>query len=531
MTKKKLFLLSALSGIMLFASWPPHGFYPLIFIAFVPLLLAERAVFMNREAYKGAHVFLFSWWAFLIWNLLTTWWIYNASLGGAIMAIVVNAFLMAIIFWLFHLTKKLVGAKYDPLIFICYWISFEFFHMNWDLSWPWLTLGNVFAASPNAVQWYEYTGVFGGSLWVLTVNVLVFELIVKTISGISMPPSKKIIGALAVILPITFSLLINFLPGTERSRPVDVVIVQPNIDPYNEKFSGNYEDQLEKMLKLAEQKVDSNTDYLVFPETALQEDLWENNIQNTLSIHHLKDFIKKFPKLKIVTGASTHYQYEAGEEHPATARKFTDADEYYDAYNTALQIDSSGKIQVYHKSVLVPGVEKMPYPEVFGFLEKFAIDLGGTSGSLAGQKERTVFFSRNGIATGIAPVICYESIYGEFVGEYIRNGAGLVFIITNDGWWGDTPGYKQHLAYASLRAIETRKWIARSANTGISCFIAPSGEQLQKTGWWKEASIKQPLTVEPGETFYTRHGDYIARGTMWLSALIFGFALFKKFRK
>jgi apolipoprotein N-acyltransferase len=114
----------------------------------------------------------------------------------------------------------------------------------------------------------------------------------------------------------------------------------------------------------------------------------------------------------------------------------------------------SGTIQIYHKSKLVPGVEKMPWPAVFKYIEKFAIDLGGISGSLGMQEERVAFFTQDKkFAAG--PIVCYESVYGEYVGEYVKKGANFLAIITNDGWWGDTPGYRQHLQYGALRAIET----------------------------------------------------------------------------
>ncbi|MFM1745179.1 MAG: hypothetical protein RLZZ630_1116, partial [Bacteroidota bacterium] len=110
-----------------------------------------------------------------------------------------------------------------------------------------------------------------------------------------------------------------------------------------------------------------------------------------------------------------------------------------------------------------------------------------------------------------APVICYESIYGDYVGEYIRNGANLICIMTNDGWWSDTPGYRQHCQYARLRAIEHRRAIARSANTGISCFIDPKGQIQQPTGWWVPAVIQQKVELHTSLTFYSQHGDYPGR--------------------
>jgi apolipoprotein N-acyltransferase len=148
-----------------------------------------------------------------------------------------------------------------------------------------------------------------------------------------------------------------------------------------------------------------------------------------------------------------------------------------------------------------------------------AIDMGGTSGSLGTQEERTVFFDATHKVM-IAPIICYESIFGEFVSEYVKNGASLIFIITNDGWWKDTPGYKQHFSYGRMRAIETRRCIARSANTGISCFINQRGDILQPTEWWKDAVIKGSLQINTEETFYVKLGDVIGRTSFYLSILL-----------
>jgi apolipoprotein N-acyltransferase len=92
--------------------------------------------------------------------------------------------------------------------------------------------------------------------------------------------------------------------------------------------------------------------------------------------------------------------------------------------------------------------------------------------------------------------------------------------MTNDGWWDDTPGYHQHLAYGSLRAIETRKPIARSANTAISCFIDIRGDVQQPQKWWDSVAIRQKLITTNALTFYTRHGDYIAIGMYWISWLL-----------
>jgi apolipoprotein N-acyltransferase len=112
------------------------------------------------------------------------------------------------------------------------------------------------------------------------------------------------------------------------------------------------------------------------------------------------------------------------------------------------------------------------------------------------------------------------------VGDYIDKGANMIAIITNDGWWDNSPGYKQHQQYAILRAIETRKFIARSANTGISCFIHPDGTVTQPTDWWVPAVIKENIIISAGETFYVRHGDYIAYAFKYIGYILLVYAFF-----
>ncbi|MFN8713951.1 MAG: apolipoprotein N-acyltransferase [Bacteroidota bacterium] len=504
----KLLLLCLLSAALLSAAWPPWGFSPLLFVAFLPLLLVQHIVSGDNRL-RAKHLFVYALITFAVWNIITTWWIYYASFFGVVMAVLVNTLLMSLVYLAFHKIKRNLPERLGNFVLIPVWITFEYLHQGWDLSWPWLTLGNAFSENYKLIQWYEYTGVFGGSLWVLLINVLLFELYVHR-NTLLRPVRKKIIHATAValliVVPIIFSFVLLLNNTIIKPKGIDVVVVQPNVDPYK-KFSGNYLQDLNAMLDLAAAKADTATDFIVFPETAIAENIWENEIAYSSSVNRIKEFQKKFPHTVIVTGASTAYQFAPNEKRTISARKFSQNDIWYDAFNTALQFDSSSTIQVYHKSKLVPGVEQMPFPEIFGLLGEWAVDLGGTSGTLGKQDERAVFVSANG---KIAPVICYESVYGNYVAEYVRNGAEYIFILTNDGWWNDTPGYKQHLRYARLRAIETRKGIARSANTGISCFIDPFGNITQPQPWWTASAIRQQIYSQPGETFYVRFGDYIA---------------------
>jgi apolipoprotein N-acyltransferase len=527
MKKYHLLLLSILSGLLMAAAWPMRGFPGLIFMGFVPLLIIEDFIYRHPGKFIKYSLFFYTYPAFLIWNSLTTWWIYNSTGVGAIVAISVNALFMMIIFQFFHFTRrKLKNDLSAYAALVCYWMAFEYLHLNWDLNWPWLNLGNGFSSYYKWVEWYEYTGTFGGTIWVLVANILLFLLIYPGSFKLKRFSEKLKIRDFILILlfmawiivPLNISNSI-YHSYKEKNNPVTIVVVQPNLDPYKEQYTVPPVEVVGKIMKLAEPYLDSSTNFLVAPESAIQEYMWENDINTFRSIALLKDITRQYPKLNLLVGGSTRHEFGPGEEVSNTARKYSDADIYYDEYNTAMLLNSRDSIQLYHKSKLTPGVEILPTYKHFKLLEKLAINLGGTVGSLGIDKVRKVFTTVNTVR--VSPIICYESIFGEFFSEFVWNGAELMIIITNDGWWGNTSGHRQHFSFAALRAIETRRSIARSANTGISAFIDQRGDPHQVTAYWEPAAIKGVLNANDKLTFYVRHGDYLAR-----IATIFGGVLF-----
>jgi len=519
-SRLKLILLSALSGLLLALAWSSLGLGLVLLIAFFPLLYVEDYISKNSDRLSSVNSFYYSYITFLVWNVTATWWIYNSTDWGAIMAFILNSAFYSTIFWLIHIFKRNYGYKIAYFAFVIIWLAWEYIYIHGEISWVWLVLGNGFAQNHKLIQWYEYTGSLGGSLWVLTVNVLFFVIVkhivkYKTLYG---QFTNIIILAIIILFPIIFSRYL-YNSYNEQENPVNVVVVQPNVDPYNEKFSGlSPAQQLERFLQLADSLTDDSTDFIVGPETALEGNIWENDLKASPLINRLIEFSKKHNNVAIVIGATTRYFYEKPEKPSPTARKYRNTDDYYDVYNTALQI-SGDDIQLYHKSKLVIGVEMFPYPEYLKFLDKIAINLGGTTGSLGTQKNRTGFTNKRNKAV-VGPVICYESIYGEFVTGYINAGANCLFVITNDGWWGDTPGYVQHLSYSRLRAIETRRDIARSANTGISCFVNQRGDISSATKYWEKDVIKNKININNTKTFYVKYGDYIGRSAFFFSLLL-----------
>ena len=529
MKKTRLLLLSVLSGLLLSVAWWDMAFAPLMLVAFVPLLLIESSISENLESGKKTSwkVFLYSYPAFLLWNATTVYWItYSTPLGVAIPFF--EAALMSLTFQLAHFCKRsfAVGKAWTDVFFAIFFLAFEQLQLNWDLNFPWLALGNSFAKYPALVQWYEYTGVAGGTLWIWLSNIAFYALTKAYLerrksNQVSRIGNAKIISPILILIfPIGISLIQWFNYEPQQTKAVEVVAVQPNLDPYNEQYDFSPRQVCDIIVDLASRKATANTDFIICPESCLQDYAWEERIESSPSVDYLREFQNQYPKAEIIAGMSSRRILPEGVVTKA-ARSFRNMPErHYECCNIAIKISrdtNQASSQLRHKSVLTPFVEKMPFKTALSFLGDLALDLGGTVGTLGTDEKATLFTSEAKPKT--ATMICYESVDGEYVAEFVRKGAEILFIITNDGWWNDSPGHRQHAAFASLRAIETRRPIARSANTGISCFVSPKGEQTQHTQYWTQDVIKQELMPQSKITFYALYGNYIYRAASFVAVL------------
>jgi apolipoprotein N-acyltransferase len=402
--------------------------------------------------------------------------------------------------------------------------------LNWQLSWPWLTLGNVFASHTSWVQWYEYTGVSGGTLWILLVNIAVKETIVKfqvssfkfqkKVNSQWLIVNSKSIGILISVISVPFLLSAIVSQRIKIINPIsgsNVLIIQPNIDPYQKFNSNSLAQQVQILVKLSEQNIDSYTKLIVWPETAMSAQEEQGHVTESEIYKPIFNFVQQHPNVTIVSGIETYKIY--GTEKITSTARVAGNGNYYDLFNAAVAIKANEPLQFYNKSKLVPGVESLP--TFLNFLGPIFEKFGGSTGGY-GKSDSSKVFTENGNPYVAAPVICYESIYGEYVASYVQRGANIITIITNDGWWGNTPGHKQHLQYARLRAIETRRWVARSANTGISAVINNRGDIVATQPWYKEAALKYNIPTETTETVYVTYGDYLYKIATVFAALLLG---------
>ena len=527
----KLLSLSIIGGLLLAFAWYPHGLPFLIFFAWIPFFFMSDALLERGGRAAFVKGWLYSWPGLMLWNLITTYWIGYCTIPGAIGAIVANSMLQAWVFGFWHCCRKQVKQEWvHPILLIAFGVSFEYLHLNWDLTWPWLNLGNVFAVCPQWVQWYSVTGAMGGTVWILSLNFLLYYLIRRQVKTHRAAWGFITASALVFIVPVLISALMfkNAEKSIDKKRPVEVVAVQQNTDPWDEEYSLTNEEQIQRIIDVSAPCIDENTELVVCPESSVPHNISLLDLQmrtfmpaNTgySGFLLLDSVIHIYPKLNYILGMSLFSLYD--QPVTLTARPVGEGT-YVDVFNSALCYGANYYNGHYHKCRLVPGVEKMPFPKLFGFLGDAIIKLGGSNTSLGVDTiQRTFAIQSKGAELRVGAAICYESIYGELFGKFVQNGANLMTVITNDSWWDDSQGHKQHFEMARLRAVETRRYIVRAANGGFSGIIDPCGNVLQKTNYNERTAIKATVYAQEGETFYVRHGDYIARISVLLSLVGF----------
>jgi len=521
---KKNILLSIFSGLLLWLAWPPmHYITFFLFFGLVPMLIAMENIIQSTAPKKGKKIFGVTFVGFFIWNTLCIYWVYNSlKTIGAVVALPITLIpytlgplLMSTACWLYYRMRLITKRSWSLAGLVCFWVGYEYLHQTWDLNFPWMTLGNGFAVSHQWVQWYEYTGVYGGTFWVWVLNILLFLIYIGLRETQASATRLKLIAGFVVFLiaPLSFSLY-RYTTYTEQFNPSNIVVAQPNIDPYEKGGTIPASQQISILTRLSDSIGQPNTEFFIWPETAISEQMDEDHIRANNYFLQVQQFLNKFKNGNVVTGAETYKIYN---NRATTTASPIPGGQFVDNFNTALNIENSATVQFYHKSKLVPGAESLPFGDALSFLKPVFEHLGGTAGSYAGQTDPSVFYSQSGI--GVTPVICYESIWGEWIARSVRKGSQFIAIITNDGWWENTSGKDQHLDYAKLRAIETRRWVCRSANTGISAFINQRGDIVKQTKWWVKTAIKQDINLNSDLTFYVKYGDYLPKTGSFLALL------------
>lgn len=491
-------LLSLSAGVLLTLSFPPFDLPVLQIPAFMILLQLS----VDSPGWREAALRIFP--GLLVWNLTATYWLMMATLPGGAAAIVANSILML---FPLELIRRLHRRQLHPLLLAvlagAVWSCFEFAHHSWQLAWPWLTLANAWSSLPVLIQYISWTGHLAVSFWVVSSALLALHVL-GTLER------EQFVHALGFVLIFpALSLLAENAWEEVPSGEFEVAVIQPNLDSYLP-LGGleSVDEVLDNLLMLSDSIRTGRTRLIVWPENAIETAIGLRNPYN----ERISDSLRNW-QAELITGSAFIDFYE-DRPAPAITRSTTDG-RPFNVYNAALHFTPEGLTDVYRKGRLVPIVERLPYAETLQRLDLFGwIDWGSAIGYGRGTLNNN--FS---LASSATPaLICYDSVYPDWVGRFVRNGAGFITIITNDGWWGDTAGHSQHFSYARLRAIEFRQWVVRSANNGISGIITPRGEVIDRTGYWTRTAIAHTIRTTDRMTPFARFGNWfnwlMAAGTL-----------------
>lgn len=483
-------VLSITAGIFLGLSFPPVNLSFLTFPAFILLFhLSAKCDSYKQLAY-------YSYTGFVVWNLIGTYWLMMASLGAGIAAILANSVLMTIPLCLGkYFAEKSKSALLISFLQASAWVSYEFLHHQWDLSWTWLSIGNAWSNMIGVIQYISFTGHLGITFWVVLSSALTYQALTIRSREISY-------AALTVFLifPVWSFVLFDDTPDTDNSNLTEVAIIQPNHDSY-EDYGGmsGLKEVVDSLFTLTSRTITSETELIIWPENAIDGYIF----LDSPTTRRIADSARVWNKNFLVgTGLFKTYPKDTD----VLYRGLYQGDPF-NIFNATLFVDANGSISDYEKANLVPFVERLPFVKFFDTIDTFDwVDWGriqqfgkGTSLDMI----NTETFRTPGL-------VCYDSVYPSWIRGFVQNNASFLTIITNDGWWGNTSGHHQHFAYARLRAIEFDRWIARSANNGISGIIAPSGEIIHKTDYWVRTGFTGTVRNQYNKTFYTRFGNWLS---------------------
>lgn len=506
-----LLTLSVLSGGLFCLAWCSAWFGWLLCVAIIPPLLIVRHFTMAGGKNPFLYCFFYIFLTLFFWNCLTIWWIANAAFAAFIFTACYNAVCLSIPWIIYYYTRKWAGTYMAYIGLVTCWLTLEHAHLSWEfweLTFPWLNLGNGLAAMAHWIQWYEYTGILGGSLWILGINIMLYHLLFEQHTPLLL---KTFYGWL--LLPLSISLIIYY-SYHDKGIGVEVVTVQPNFNSYTEKSTISplfvpYANQIDRLLTLSQKELTADTCLVVWPESAIDCCLEEMYIHDYICVQPILQFLEKHDTLNLITGASSFRAYGVTKATETARKRGT---QYVDYYNSVFYFKAGSSVAIYHKEKRLPGAEYIPYfhsfPEVvLKWIKRKMAKIGDIDPCLGKGNGSKIFEINHQIK--VAPINCYESIYGAFAGSASQKGANLFAVLTNDCWWGNTPVYYHHFQYSCLLAIAHRRSVVRSANTGICGFINQRGDVIAATKQLETVAMRQVVQANNQITFYSLYGDYI----------------------
>jgi len=525
-------LLSILSAVLITLAFMPFYLGPLIFIAFIPLLFALDNIKKISYGFLCALLTLFT--AYLIsYSMNGVFTVPFRAMDMTIIVIVVLffSFLMAIPFLLFLWTKKVIKQEMIAYLSLSFYYSaYEYLDSFSELSLPISNLTHTLSQYPLLIQFYAYTSPLGGTFLIMIINVLIY-LLLKHWSNSS--KRKLHLGIIGGVLLLTAILNISSLLSN-RSKPnkqkIKVAVLQPSFDTYEEINKEVTLRNLQTLKQMTLSVKDSMVDLIIWHEGAIQgHRLLLNNIEKDGVVLYLKKLSKQM-NAPILVGTMV-FKVFTDERLMTESTRPTGDGRYYEVYNTALLIAHDSPTQIYFKYRLLPFVERVPFLSTFSFLENLHIDLGINYPSYGKIYNPKPLKYKN---LRIAPIICNEELYPDYIRTFVEKKANLIASISNDAWIGPHYGYLQTANTSIPLSIATGTSLARSSNSGSSLFTDKYGKISDMTEYGEKTVIVKEIELGSSKTFYVKYGNLLGKAAVFISGILIiinGMLFFMKLRK
>lgn len=498
---------SLVAGIAFGCSFPPFPFpFPL-------LILVALTIWLNviKQATSLQQAITHLFYGLLPANLIVSYWLMMATLGGGIAAIIAKACVMALALIPFSIFVRRWPENHPLWMpsLITAWVFAEGIDFYWDLSYPWLLLGNAWANQPWAYQYVSYTGVLGLSAWLVWTS-LAFRNYIFHVG--EKRTNKRFVFLLSLLLPLLLSTSLwvyrsQFSPIEDQNDQIRVLLIQPNHDSYAP-YNGytNYQESLDALIDLTEEHLESNPDVIYWPENALDPfitnqgaNIYERQVQRAVNRWNTP----------LISGLTYREYYQPAIDSLPPIVRERESGRPWQVFNAAAGFFPYQPKQVYKKMRLVPLVEKLPFEKQLVATNLLGINWEEWTLFGRGKQLNHYKLATQNNDTTLAPaLICYDSVYPELITSDFSRQAGFLAVITNDGWWGRSSGHIQHFALSRLRAVESGKYLVRAANNGISGIITPWGQAQQATEYWTKTAVSAEVPIINTQSFFSRWGTW-----------------------
>ncbi len=539
--RKKVFRLriglSILSGVLLGAAFPPSPLGVLACFGLVPLLIVLADVASTAVALRYTYLAMF------VFHVITINWTggyvemkdpYMMIAGAVTMTVHPLFYLLPIGCYLF--IRNRMGAFPALLALPFLWVGYEYSHTLSEWSFPWLSLGNTQTFDLARIQIAAFTGVFGLSFWILILNVIAFLIYSAAaqrarFAGRFGVPRLLLAFLIVFLAPLAYGIVVLGQAHVDGEHPamdkgtVTVGIIQPNLDPW-ERWAAHGQSIIDKCWKLtgALTRGKERPQIVLWPETVMPYFLLVPSnayLLNDMRAQAARDSVA------VLFGLPQMVEYPDSLHAPRSSRTDPMTGRRYDIFNAAAFLQPGvDSIPWYGKMKMVPIAERVPYADFFSALDflRWGVGIGGWQ---IGPGH--VVFKDNRTGAAFSTAICYESVYPAFIAESVKKGAEFLTIITVDSWWDHMSGAYQHERFAVFRAVENRRWVARCALGGISCYIDPFGRIYDATRLMTTAELSRTIGRSSSLTFYTQHGDLVGTSCLWISGVFLALAAGRAF--